>query len=272
MICHAISREVLLKRTNSNLARCAETVGRLKFVKMSSKRQHELLAAMAREAISSKDYQGFVRRYEELHTWAALDRYTPPLWLSEEEALYEFVAFHAGFSPNAMSHGTEQEIPEQAGRAVSWQARFDVTVMIDQVRSPYNVGSILRLIDNFGFNGMVHSTSWLRLDHPRLCRAAMGCEKWIPVRYEADPVSWFRGSDLPVIGIEKTREAISLDLWDPPTRCILVLGNEEYGLADAIGKCCAETVQIPLLGYKKSMNVQNALAVVAQKISRTLAD
>ena len=156
---------------------------------------------------------------------------------------------------------------EEAGSTLYWQPKFEVEVVLDQIRSPYNVGSILRIIDNFGLKGMVHSSSWLSLSHPQLIKAARGCEKWIPVRLEKDLISYLKNSSLPVIGIEKNDQAEDLNNWSPPEKCIIILGNESYGIASALQKTCCKTIHIPMYGYKKSMNLTHALAVVAHKIS-----
>ncbi len=235
-------------------------------MRMSNKRRHELLSAMAQKAMNGKGYHAFIRRYNELLSWVELDKYTPPSRLSETEALEEFFAFHRRFCPQSVIENDDNPTTENQPGRVSWQPRFDVTVAVDQVRSPYNVGSILRIIDNFGFKGMVHSTSWLRLDHPQLRKAARGCEQWIPVRYEPDLVSWLKNIEKQVVGIETGKDAIEIGKWAPVDRCIIVVGNETYGIADSIKECCHLTVQIPMYGFKRSMNVHHALCVAGHKI------
>ncbi len=240
-------------------------------MKLSSRRRHDLLAALALAALAGGDYDRFRDRYARLQSWADLDGYKPPPWLSEKEALHEYLAFHNSFTSSPV-------VPEDPdGRTnrppiVSWRYSFDVTVMVDQVRSPYNVGSILRIIDNFGLRGLVHGDSFLRMDHPRLRKAARGCERWIPVRFEGDPVSWLQTADNPVIGIEASDKALTIRDWEPPPACILVVGNEEYGIADSIRECCERLVRITMHGYKKSMNVHHALAIIAQKITEQIEE
>jgi len=241
------------------MERSASTIGKQKFSRMPAPRQHELLAVLAEQAVSCGDTAAFIKRYDELLSWTELDRYVPPPWLSEKEALEEYRSFHTYFS-------LKKKLPDTSAAPLSWDPVCAVDIVLDQVRSPYNVGSVLRLIDNFGFRGLTHASSWIRLDHPQLHKAARGCEAWIPVRYEPDLPSCLMRARVPVIGIETGREAQPLSAWDPPAACILVLGNESYGIAHTIRGCCDHTVCIPMFGYKKSMNVHHALAVVAQKI------
>ncbi len=245
------------------MERSAETISRKKFCALPVRRRHALLAELARCAVDQKDMQRFLRRYDELQAWSELDRYTPPAWLSAQEALEEYQAFHEGLS---LTKGSAAQHPDRTAPP-AWQPRHCVEVVIDQVRSPYNVGSVLRLIDNFGFEGLVHASPWLRLDHPQLKKAARSAELWIPVRCENDLAGYLGNADRPVIGLENDTGAVSLNDWEPPPSCSIVLGNETYGIAQALRRCCVQTVRIPMLGYKKSMNVSHALAVLAGRIA-----
>ncbi len=131
------------------MEKSANTIGKHKFLKLSSRRQHELLSSLARKALSTGDVKSFYNRYKKLQSWADLDCYTPPEWLSEKEALAEYMTFHSRFS-------SASEQPASIDISVSWQPEFEVEVAVDQIRSPYNVGSILRILDNFSFKGMIH--------------------------------------------------------------------------------------------------------------------
>jgi len=243
------------------MEKSVKTIGKGKFSKLPPRKQHRLLADLAKSALAG-DKDGFLPRYDELQSWASLDRYTPPSWLSQAEALEEYLIFHSNFgSPIDELTGHDSGIP-----SISWQPRFPVEVVLDQIRSPYNVGSVLRITDNFGFKGLVHASPWMRLDHPQLRKAARGCENWIPVRFEPDLVRYLKEAACPVIGIENDHNAVPIDQWEAPGECVLIVGNETYGIASAIRRCCAQTVFVPMFGFKRSMNLHHALAVVAQKI------
>ncbi len=244
------------------MERSAWTVGQRKFNKLPSAAQHRLLAELALDA---KNFDTFLSRYRLMHSWAQLDVYTPPSWLGPQEALEEYAGFHYLIGAPEENEGPlEDDVP-----AVSWEPRFPVEVALDQVRSPYNVGSVLRLVDNFGLQGLVHASPWLRMDHPRLRRAARGCEQWIPVRCEEDLPGYLRQAGRPVVGVEIDPNGVLLNEWTPPPEAILVLGNETYGLADAVRNCCTTMVTIPMQGYKRSMNVHHALALVAWRMVST---
>lgn len=252
-----------MKRTIKETAQFGFSVSRKKFVGLSSKKQHELIAAMAVDCLEAGAFSKFKSRYDQLQSWAELDRYEPPPWLSEKEMLLEFTSFHRNYTATSVLFNDYHEIKDQD---LNWEASFDVSVMVDQIRSPFNVGSLLRIIDNFGFREFIHSTETLSLQHPQLKKSARGCERWIPVSYVEDPVKFLEHTNKPVIGLEKKDTGIEIQDWQPPASCILVAGNEEYGISDAILKRCSEIIEIPMFGYKKSMNVHHAVAIAAQRI------
>ena len=254
------------------MATAAWAMTRKKFTALSAKRQHELLAALAIDTFlrGESSYALFQKRYQELHSFGALDRYEPPTWLAEKEALLEYGAFHNQFTPSPhplppRGEETSVKIP------LSWSHRFDVTILLDQVTRPYNVGSILRLIDNFGFKGLVHGTKSLDLNHPQLRRSARGCEKWIPVTFADSIITWIKGCGMPVIGVETDRMAIPLNRFAFPLPCVLVAGNETIGISENIKACLKDFVQIPMFGFKKSMNVTHALSIVSYQIATAWA-
>ncbi len=258
-----------MRLISSKPEKYAETIGKRKFIKLSSSRQHEYLAFLARETLQTGDFTGFYKRYKEMHSWVELDQYSPPQYLTDKEAVYEHFLFHRGFSGNP-EFLEEKERPDNAQGLLAWEPRLDITIVLDQVRSPYNTGSVLRLIDNFGFRRLVHNARWLRLDHAQLCRAARGAEKWIPVEYMPDLIGWMSELNIPVIGIENSANAILIDEWLPETPCVLILGNEVYGIAARLRERCDILVKIPMFGFKQSMNLHHALAIAGYKITSVL--
>lgn len=255
-----------MRPETSKPVKYVETIGKHKFIKLSSSRQHEYLALLAREALKKKDFTGFFKRYKEMRSWVELDRYNPPAYLAEEESVHEYLLFHNSFTSNPVELETDA-VSDRGTESLTWLPRFDVTVVLDQVRSPYNTGSVLRLIDNFGFKGLVHNSDWLSLEHPQLCKAARGAQKWIPVEYKPDLSDWLRELKIPVIGIEKSEKSVQLDKWKPAASCVLLLGNEVYGISEGLRKHCDILLEIPMFGYKNSMNLNHALAIAGHKIT-----
>ena len=237
----------------------AHNIGKKKWQSLSVRQQHTAIAAFAAECLEKYDLKKFRDFYDRVMGWCRLDRFDPPGWLSRAEVLHNFLFFHQKLSGKP-PHFFKKEA---ALSFLSWNPRYPVTVALDQVLTPYNLGSVIRVMDNFGFERVVHSTAHLNLSHPRLKKAARGAENWIPVQYENDLPGFLRAANRPVVGLEQTAASIPIHEWLPPVSFILVIGNEAYGISDGILNCCRQLVHIPMSGYKKSMNLSHALAAAA---------
>lgn len=238
------------------MEKSARHINKQKFQKLSTRQQHKCMARLAQEWLVDPSVFDFENRYAQLHSWVGLDRYKPVPWLDPLEWVTACRDFHQLLAEIADSH------PQHVSKL--WVPSHQVEVVLDQVKTPYNVGSILRLIDNFGFAKLIHATSWLRWDHPRLANAARGSHCWIPVEYQPDLPTYLKQSKVPVIALEADANAIPLQSWRPPPACKIVLGNESFGVSKAILDVCDVSLSIDMHGYKHSMNVSHALAVFAQ--------
>ncbi len=243
------------------MEKSVNTISLRKWVKLNPRKQHQLLADWA-GGLAAVD-TGFTERYRELCQAAQLDHYQAPAWLSDSEQRAALVAFHQGIA------GLDQTESEPMPNGV-WSPRFSVEVVLDQVHNPYNVGSILRLIDNFGFAGLRLSPPHPSLNHPRLQRAARGSQAWLPVVTCPDLADYLAKAEVPVYGLECGEDAVAVEAWQPQAPCILLLGNERFGIAEGLRQHCTQLVTIPMFGFKNSMNVSHAFAVAAQKVVENL--
>lgn len=243
------------------MEKSVNTISLRKWVKLNPRKQHQLLADWAAD-LAAVD-AAFTDRYRELCQAAQLDRYQAPAWLSDAEQRAALIAFHHGIA--GLDQADSEPLPTGA-----WSPRFNVEVVLDQVHNPYNVGSILRLIDNFGLAGLRLSPPHPNLDHPRLVRAARGSQAWLPVTTCADLAGYLEQAQVPVYGLECGDDAVSVGAWQPQAPCILLLGNERFGIAQGLRRHCSQLVTIPMFGFKNSMNVSHAFAVAAQKVVENL--
>lgn len=242
-----------------------KNIGKKKWLTLSVRQQHTAIAGFAAECLTAGNFKKFLDLYNQVMSWSQLDQFEPPAWLSEFESLQNYLSFHQKLSGKPAHFFRKWSATPVT--TLPWESRFPVTVVLDQVLTPYNLGSVIRVVDNFGFAGIVHSTANLNLSHPQLKRAAMGAEHWIPLRYEKDLPKFLASSKNPVIGLELTDTSIPISEWHPPEAFILVLGNEAYGISKGIMNCCDRFVYIPMLGYKNSMNLSHALTAAAFYIS-----
>lgn len=134
-----------------------------------------------------------------------------------------------------------------------------VTVWLPHIRSPFNLGNILRTAATFGVTNVIVGTASPALDHPRTVRAAMGALNYLNVEVgEAAPAA---GSGA-LVALETGGTPI--DSFVFPSVGVLVVGHEQVGLApDLIERAAGEggVVTIPHGGIKRSLNVGVAVGI-----------
>lgn len=139
-------------------------------------------------------------------------------------------------------------------------------IYLNDVRSAYNVGSILRTAEALRIGEVCFSPRTPFIDHDQVIKTAMGAEKHVPCRQ----ISSLETLPRPFIGLDTSDEAISLEnfLFPFEKPFTLFLGNEEFGLAKEVLKELDYLVEIPMLGIKNSLNVACAFAITAFEIKR----
>jgi len=142
-------------------------------------------------------------------------------------------------------------------------------VYLEDIRSPYNVGSIFRSAESFGVERLYLSPLCADPNHPRAKRTAMGC---------VEIMEWQRaclgGNNLvgPYFALETG--GIPLKEFCFPKNGIMILGNEELGVSPALLELADASlgrVSIPNYGVKASLNASAAFAVAVQAWTESLA-
>ena len=149
--------------------------------------------------------------------------------------------------------------------------RIPVCVVLDCVRSLYNVGSFFRSGDAAGVSTLYLSGYTGRPPHPRLSKTALGAEDKLPWEHHAQaatllPTLRRRGFEL--AAIETTSHAIDLYDWQPRFPVCVVFGSEVDGIPAEVAELCDVHVRIPMLGAKQSLNVAVAGGVVLFELLR----
>jgi 23S rRNA (guanosine2251-2'-O)-methyltransferase len=144
--------------------------------------------------------------------------------------------------------------------------RRPIHVVLDNVRSAFNVGSIFRTADAAGL-ACVHLcgiTCWP--PHPKLEKTSLGAHQYVPWRRYAqtsEALDYLESEGIPVWSLETCENAICLSEFEWPERCAVVFGHEVVGVDEAILRRCQGTLRIPMQGVKNSLNVASAFAIVA---------
>ncbi len=153
--------------------------------------------------------------------------------------------------------------PEQYSRTLTRR----ITVVLDDVRSRHNVGSVFRTADAFGSEELLLCGLTPLPPHREIEKTALGATNSVPWRHVADAAEAVRALQergYRVLAVEQTLKAVSLGSvdHDPEVPLALVFGNELRGVDDAVIAACDGCVVVPQLGSKHSLNVSVCVGVV----------
>ena len=141
-------------------------------------------------------------------------------------------------------------------------------LVLDDIRDPGNLGTILRLCDWFGIEELVCSSSTVDLYNPKVVQATMGSISRVNVNY-IDLKLFLGKTKLPVFGTFMDGKNIYKETL--PQEGIIIMGNEANGISEEIEKMIAERLTIPRFGNLKqteSLNVATASAIVLSEFRR----
>lgn len=142
----------------------------------------------------------------------------------------------------------------------------DKVLVLDRLRSPYNVGAVFRSADSFGIKKIILVEGTADPEHPRSRRTSRGCTQTVDWEFmsEEQTAAFLRGyEEGKVIALEVGGEDINSFRF--PESGAAVLGSEEFGISPEILKCCTCRVSIPMAGTKGSLNVSVAAGILLQR-------
>jgi tRNA G18 (ribose-2'-O)-methylase SpoU len=147
------------------------------------------------------------------------------------------------------------------------QPRIEIVVLLDNIRSAFNVGSIFRTSDGAGVQKLILSGITPPPDHPGTRKTALGAELHIPWEQSWNAVETcmqYKKVGYQIIVLEKSQGATSLSNLNSRisrTPVLLVIGNEINGIDPEILTLAHQVVYIPMYGMKESLNVSVAFGI-----------
>lgn len=145
--------------------------------------------------------------------------------------------------------------------------RHPVAVVLDDIRSAYNVGAILRTADAVRAALVVCCGYTPAPDHPSVRKTALGAEEsvpWLRIQNPAEAVSRLRGEGYTIAALEQTRQSKELAQVDASLFPLaLIVGNEVTGVRQQLLDAADLAIELPQFGVKASLNVAVAFGVAA---------
>jgi 23S rRNA (guanosine2251-2'-O)-methyltransferase len=146
-----------------------------------------------------------------------------------------------------------------------------VSVLLDNVRSMYNVGAFFRTADAAAVDKLYLCGITARPPKSAISKTALGAEDSVPWEHAWEPaplVRSIRARGYEVAAVETSVHAVDLFDWAPRFPVCVVFGHEVEGIRPEVSELCDTHVRIPMLGRKHSLNVATAAGVVIYELLR----
>lgn len=155
------------------------------------------------------------------------------------------------------------------------EIKTPLVVILDNVRSMNNVGSIFRTCDAFAIEHLYLCGITAQPPHKDIAKTALGATESVAWSYHEDVVSLvsqLQQDHFEVYLIEQTDNSILLDQFKitPDKKVAIVLGNEVFGVDEKLLPICNGVIEIPQFGTKHSLNVTIAGGIVIWEMVKQL--
>ncbi|MDQ1468598.1 MAG: hypothetical protein QOJ99_78 [Bryobacterales bacterium] len=146
-----------------------------------------------------------------------------------------------------------------------------VSLLLENVRSLYNVGSFFRTGDGAGIEKLYLTGFTGYPPQNMISKTALGAEETLPWEHYGDAVpaiERLRSANYEIAAIETSVHAVDLFDWQPRFPVCLLFGHETDGLTPQVAALADTHVRIPMLGMKHSLNVATAGGIVLYELLR----
>jgi len=162
----------------------------------------------------------------------------------------------------------------------------EIVLIVHDIRSTHNVGSLLRTADGFGV-AHVYFTGYTpypqtspddRLPHiadklgKQISKTALGAENSIAWSHNDDVkelVTMLKQDGYRLAALEQDKRAVTLPEYQPPSRVALLIGREVEGIDTTLLDRVDDILEIPMFGRKESFNVAQATAIALYQLRFT---
>ena len=149
--------------------------------------------------------------------------------------------------------------------------RRPIHIVLDNLRSAFNVGSIFRLADAARAAEVIPCGYTACPPHHKLEQTSLGTTDSVPWRRFDDTTTSLadlKTNGVQLVAVETAQGAAPFHRFNYRFPVAVVFGNEALGVSEAVLKMCDAAVEIPVFGYKNSINVATAVGVVLYELLR----
>lgn len=170
-----------------------------------------------------------------------------------------------------MQKKTMTELNRLSVEEFKQQEKTNVIVVLDNVRSMHNVGSVFRTSDAFLIQEIILCGVTPRPPHRDIHKTALGATESVTWSYEietVDAITKLKKEGYKIIAIEQVHNSISLSDVSKveKSKAVFVFGNEVQGVSDAVLELCDRCIEIPQHGSKHSFNISVSVGIVLWEV------
>ena len=153
--------------------------------------------------------------------------------------------------------------------------KLPLVVVLDEVRSLHNIGSVFRTSDAFLVNRIYLCGITATPPHPEMHKTALGAEDTVDWSYKKntlEAVHELHNEGYTVLAIEQVEGSTMLDnlSLDPDKKYAIVMGNEVKGVQQEVVNACDGCIEIPQYGTKHSLNVSVTTGIVLWEFAKRM--
>jgi len=194
--------------------------------------------------------------------------------MTSEPALFLFFSFNLLAYLCPMRKLSMEELGRKSVEEVKQSEKTPVIVVLENIRSAYNVGSVFRTSDAFLVEAIYIIGYTSQPPHKEIKKTALGAEEsvlWKHFATSAEAIDSLRADGYSVFAVEQAERSFKLNAigFEPEEKIAVIFGNEVAGVEQSTISLCDGCIEIPQLGMKHSLNIATAAGVVLWELVRT---
>lgn len=138
--------------------------------------------------------------------------------------------------------------------------------MLDDIKDPGNMGTIIRIADWFGFRHVICSEECVDLFNPKTVQSSMGSITRVKVKY-GNLEQELRGRGA-LEAYAADLEGLNIMEKGHSLQGFIIMGSESHGVSESVRSLCTDSITIPRFGQAESLNVAVATAIIATELRR----
>ena len=150
------------------------------------------------------------------------------------------------------------------------QKKSPITIVLDNIRSLNNIGSVFRTSDAFAIERVILCGITAQPPHKDINRTALGATEsveWMYFEHTIDAIKELRSTGHTLMAVEQTEKSTRLDEWtyNFSSPLAIVMGNEVFGVDQEVIDACDGSLEVPMVGTKHSLNISVCAGIVLWK-------